>query len=269
MPPKDPPAVSRTPADPPMAQPDDPAKETYVLSHLGLRTALGVIGLGLPFALILGVAYVDLTPWQSSISAHFYAPYFGPVFVGSLCAIGVFLMYYKGYPNRDDPYVVWPLTYEPVRRFADRFLTDNAVTTAAGIGAVGTALFPTCLDCSRQPLAEPCSEVTHLTFAALFFLSLTYMSLVQFTRSKDTRADMGTEKVVDNRIHLICGGTMAVCILLILAESTLPHQSCADQITSPRQAVFWLESFAVWAFAISWLIKGPWKGIYAAKPPGT
>lgn len=227
----------------------DPDLDTLALSHLALRMALGVIGLCLPVVLILGTAITEVTPYRTLISAHYYAPNLGPVFVGSLCAIGVFLLYYRGYPNRSDAYV-HPLMRTAPGRMASVWLTDRSVTNLAGIGALGTALFPTCLGPDLQPAGVRCTEGGHLGFAALFFLALTYMSLVQFTRSDRPRAAWDAEKRRDNAIHTTCGLVMAGCLGVIALDAA------TRLFPSGSAAVFWLEAVAVWAFGISWLVKG-------------
>lgn len=233
----------------PVSHPDDD-NATFALSYLALRRFLGLLGFALPVILLLGRAQIDVTDYQTSISAHYYAPTLGDVFVGSLAAIGVFLMYYKGFPNGADAYR-HPFLLTPLGRWLDRHLTDARVTTAAGIGALGTALVPTCLDDGIIPLkAATCSAGVHFGFAGLFFLSLVYMSLFQFTRSRHPRESWDTEKRLSNTIHVACGYAMAGCLVLIgvdFAVGGLPF---------PPHPVFVLETLAVWAFALSWLVKG-------------
>jgi hypothetical protein len=52
----------------------------------------------------------------------------------------------------------------------------------------------------------------------------------------------------------VCGITMSVCILLIAVYVFLPDS--AETILKPYKIVFWLETAAIWAFGISWLVKG-------------
>jgi hypothetical protein len=70
-------------------------QEPLVLSYLGLRKAVGIIGLALPFVLAFGKILLQSPGIQDSISAYYYTD-MGNVFVGSLCAIGVFLMSTRG-----------------------------------------------------------------------------------------------------------------------------------------------------------------------------
>src|SRR3989344_41314 len=90
-----------------------------VLSYLDLRKAIGVIGMALPFVLVFGKFSIQGGGIQSSISSYYYTV-MGDVFVGSLCAIAVFLGSYRGYTR-----------------------TDSIAGNLACVFALGTALFPT------------------------------------------------------------------------------------------------------------------------------
>lgn len=211
--------------------------------------ALGVVGFCLPFTLILGSLTTNLTPYRTSISAHYYAPNFGAVFVGGLYAISVFLLCYKGYPKRPDAYA-HPLMRTAMGRPAEVWLTDRSVTSPAGLGAIGTALFPTCIDVTLQPIGVGCTEGGHLAFAALFLVALTSMSRFRFARSDTPKAAWDPEKRRDNAIHTTCGLVMAGCLALIALDAV------THLFGRGSHAVFWLEAVAVWAFAASWLVKG-------------
>jgi hypothetical protein len=117
-----------------------------VHSYLYLRRAIGLIGLALPFVLILGKRIVQGGDLIGSLSG----------FVGAMCAVGVFLLAYYGHD-----YV------------------DNIASTVAGLGAIGLALFPTTPggDVSGW---DRTAGVLHLTFATMFFLSLAYFCLRLF-----------------------------------------------------------------------------------------
>src|SRR5436190_21676838 len=69
---------------------------TLVVSYLGVRRAIGAIGLLLP--VVLGpVGWLAFgIPIQDNISSYYHTP-LRDVFVGALCAIGVFLFCYQGY----------------------------------------------------------------------------------------------------------------------------------------------------------------------------
>ncbi len=70
-------------------------KDPRIMGYNSVRRALGLVGLGLPASLIF---YALIVPggMQPSISEFYYTA-MGDVLVGSLCAIGIFLIAYKGY----------------------------------------------------------------------------------------------------------------------------------------------------------------------------
>ena len=69
---------------------------TLVVSYLGVRRAIGAIGLLLPIVLgpvgwlVFGIEI------QDNMSSYYHTP-LRDVFVGSMCAIGIFLFCYRGY----------------------------------------------------------------------------------------------------------------------------------------------------------------------------
>lgn len=210
-----------------MADPEnDPGQ--LVLAYLSLRKAIGILGVALPFTLWLGAQVLFKTGTQCSISRYYYTG-MGDVFVGILCAIGVFLLSYKGYQRRDD----W-------------------AGNLACIFAVGVAVFPT------TPAAEPTAlqktiGAVHLTSASLFFLTLAYFSLFLFTKTNPNKTP-SRRKRQRNWIYRVCGFAILGSLLLIVIQSMLPQHTQQD--IKAYNPVYWLESLAVMAFGVSWLTKG-------------
>jgi len=65
----------------------------HTYSYLSLRKAVGWIGMSLPFVLMLGVILIfNGNLIQESIS-HYYYTGMRNVFVGALCAVGLFLFF--------------------------------------------------------------------------------------------------------------------------------------------------------------------------------
>src|SRR4051794_38276106 len=102
-----------------MTQATAPPQNALVQSYLFLRRAIGVIGVALPPVLILGKLLVDGGGLLDSLSGYYYTDVRN-VFVGAMCATGVFLLSYRGYSR-----------------------ADNIAGNVAAVAAVGLALCPT------------------------------------------------------------------------------------------------------------------------------
>src|SRR3989440_5906801 len=136
---------------PPTEQnPTDP----LLISYRALRKAIGLIGIALPIALVLGGEEWGHPKVLDSISSYYWSPTMRDVLVGSLCAIGVFLGSYHGDKK-------W----------------DNAAGNVACVGAIGVALFP----CSRLGQDTTWYNYVHYASAAALFLMFAYFCLYSFT----------------------------------------------------------------------------------------
>lgn len=197
--------------------------ESVLVSYLTLRRVVGTLGVLLPVVLaVWGFALCRCLALQPSIS-EYYDLRTRDVFVGVLFTIGWFLFTYRGYERKD----------------------DVAGNLACGF-ALGVALFP------RS--GAPWERSVHFASAFALFLVLAYFSLFLFTKSGGTPTP---EKRIRNRIYISCGATMLACIALI----GVYYWRLADTPVAALKPVFWLETFALWAFGISWFIKGEtlWK----------
>lgn len=202
--------------------------QNLVFSYLELRKAVGIIGVALPFVLALGKLVLQGPGLEPAISSYYYTD-LGNWFVGSLCAIGVFLLSTKGYSSHD--------------RIAG-FL--------ACIFAVGVALFPMAPAANATPTQVDIGWA-HWTLAALLFLTLAYFSLFLFTKTKTDPGSKPTpQKLKRNLVYRVCGCIILASIVLI---PVLTHTPIGDKVEA-LHPVFWLESLAVVAFGVSWLTKG-------------
>ena len=192
-------------------------------SYLFLRRAIGIIGLALPFVLIIGKLLIDGGGLLGSVSGYYYTD-MRDVFVGSMCAVGVFLLAYRGHD-----------------------LIDDVVADIAGVAAIGVALFPTTPAGPRTHTQQLVGDA-HVVFAAVFFLSLAYFCLVRFRRSADPRPT--GRKAARNGIYLGCGVIILVCLVSIVVVGLALHGG------QPWHAVLWLESAATVAFGVAWFVKG-------------
>ena len=200
--------------------------DSLVLSYLLLRKAIGVLGIALPFFVAIGTAALEAPGLLSSISSYYYSV-MGDVFVGCLCATGVFMWSYRGYE-----------------------LKDVIAAQIAAYSVVGIALFPT------SPGVGATTQQTligyaHITFAIIFFSTLIYFALVLF-RKTNPNVPPTPEKLMRNKIYSACGYTMLAALILIAFVLFLPNDS---QLLA-LNPVFWLEAVLLEAFGISWLVKG-------------
>ena len=196
----------------------------YVISYNTLRIAVGILGIVLPIILYVGTILLDKeTQLLNSISSYAHKR-IGNGFVGIMCAVALFLYSYLGHD------------------FKDNILGHLGATCALGV-----AFFP-----NNVPDPWTTINIIHLSSAFLFFTTLILFSLWLFP--KTDQEVMSTQKKNRNKVYRICGYTMIACIVLIILYKAWlidvwPEHGCF-------QPVFWLESFALVAFGISWITKG-------------
>jgi hypothetical protein len=201
-----------------MEQKEMSSKQTY--SYLALRKAVGWIGILIPFTMMLGMFLIfDGDVIQVSISQYYYTG-MRDVLIGAICAIALFMFYYRGYDKWDD----W-------------------AGNLTGFFAVGVAWFPTVESGPNDWVGS-----IHFICASLFFIMLAGFSLFLFTKkgSNPTR-----RKVTRNFIYIICGLVMIICLISILIYFNFIYTE-----NSESGFVFWAETVALLAFGISWLTKG-------------
>ena len=237
---------------------EDPNKD-LVISYLTMRKAVGWLGMLLPFILLLGNKFVNsfgflngdwvvlkdcynqynaASSFKSSIS-HYYYSTVGELFTGTLCAVALFMFCYKGHPKRE----------------GEKGLSDSAMTNLAGFFAFGVVIFPTssdfCItDNIRTFLSSDRTGNIHYSFAALFFITLAVMSMVNFRRSARIE-DFGKGK--NDYLYLWFGIGMICCLVLIGVYKIIKAHTSAFDFLHP---VFCLEAGALVCFGLSWLKKG-------------
>jgi hypothetical protein len=198
------------------------------LSDRAHRQLIGYIGLVLPLVLIyMAIARDGVAQWRKleSISAYYYT---GAVtaFVGMLVALALFLFTYRGYAN-------------PYHRF------DRAAAVIAAIAALGVALFPTRAPDGVAALTwwEPWEGRLHHVCAVALFLMFAVFALWLFRLTPDPET-AAPDKRTRNHVYLACGVAILVCI------------AWAGWAAINGRSIFWPESVALVAFAVSWLVKG-------------
>lgn len=196
----------------------------YQVSYLTLRRTIGILGIALPVIVaVWGFVLCHCFTIRSSIS-DYYACRTRDALVGIMVSLALFLYTYCGYDRRDD----W----------------------AGNIGcvfALGEALF--------RNHGSTFEETVHFLSSVGLFLVLAYFSLFLFTLSGDGMTPMKRRR---NRLYRTCGVIMLVCLALMGAVYWLVPQGSPVLVLAP---IFWLETLALWAFGISWLVKGEtlWK----------
>ena len=197
-------------------------------SYLALRKAVGWIGILLPFVLVLGniILYGDRKV-LTNMSVYYHTG-MRDVFVGAICAIALFLFFYKGY---------------------DRW--DNVSADIAGACALGVAFFPTVEDGPWDWIAW-----VHFTSAACFLVILALISIFLFTRGDRHPTVMKKKR---NLVYRVCG----IVMLAALASIEI-YFLFFDGINSDSRFVLIAETVTLMAFGISWLTKGG--TLYPDKP---
>jgi hypothetical protein len=204
-------------------------EETDDLSGHAHRQLIGWLGVLLPFLLLLLAAWRphnDAERWSrlASLSAYYHTGAV-PAFVGVLVALGLFLLAYRGFGNKDGR-------------------KDRIATTVAGLSALGVAAFPTSAPAGYPAPGWLTGVVSgiHYGSALVLFLCFAFFALVLFRHGSGA---LTAGKRLRNGIYLACG------IAIIGALATIAVFSITDV-----DDIFWPEAVAIWAFGISWLMKG-------------
>ncbi len=210
----------------------------YDMDERLLRRIVGALGIALPVVVMVWGFF--LTDWtlQGSLS-DYYSLRTRDAFVGILFVIGWFLFAYRGYER-----------------------LDNIAGNLACVFALGVALFPNS--------GNHWERIVHFSSAACLFLVLSFFSLFLFTKSKDspeglwgtltsfrfggskTGGDRTPQKKKRNRVYVVCGLLMLGFLILVGLYMWL----WKDTAISAIKPMFWLETLMIWAFGVSWFIKG-------------
>src|SRR5690606_26844368 len=177
--------------------PIKPIQNHNLYAYRRLRRAIGYLGIFLPTILVLlSLIKFFSTEIQPSIS-HYYYTNLREIFTGTLCAVGLFLICYKGNGNKSI------------------FKNDNILTNIAGFIAIAVAIVPT------NPIAETCLRCTlinfnlswlHYGFAAVLFLIFALLSINVFTIGQKKNTNIPVSMFNENKIYRICGYGILLCI---------------------------------------------------------
>jgi len=206
-----------------------PHAHSAVMSYLGIRRSLGLIAFMLP--LVLGpfgffVLRIEIQPNMSS----YYHTSLRDVFVGAMCAMGVFLFCYHGYDS-----------------------LENWTGNFACLSAFGIALCP--LDPNSDPLYQSTLwGYVHTASGGIFFTTLAIFSLYHFPRGH-FGLRLKTRDEQRDGLYLASGLTIVGCMLLMgIHLFILPDVT--KTLLNKFNFLFWMEWIAVWAFSGAWLVKG-------------
>lgn len=240
--------------------------DLMTISHFRLRKLIGILGMFLPWILLLvnsvinsldllnkpqyitfcscisGNQYIPKQSFKTSIS-HYYYTAVGELFTGILIAVAIFMFTYRGHKLRK----------------GDFGLSDNFMTNMAGFFALIVVIFPTSpidnvpiIDNLRCYTSTDFVDKIHLTSAGLFFITLAFMSIINFRRGDDI--NKFSKPDFYRNLYKYCGIIMLASIVLIVVYSFLLKNkySFIDAI----HPVFILESIALFSFGLSWITKG-------------
>lgn len=204
--------------------------QPLVVSYIGVRRAIGVSGLMLPVLLgpigwlVFGIQI------QDNMSSYYHTA-MRDVFVGTLCAIGIFLFCYRGHD--------W---------------IENWTANLGCCFALGVALFP--LDANSDPLYQKSIVgYLHSISGGAFFLTLAFYSLFHFPSSKPTNTEPEPHERQRDLFYRASGVVILLSMLAMGAYLFVLPPDWKD-FCNAYNVLFWLEWIAVWAFAAAWLTKG-------------
>ncbi len=161
------------------------SEEPLDRSYLFFRTGIGIVGVALPIILIFGRMLLERQFGILDSMSAYYTSVMRDVFVGSLWAIGIFLICYR-YQHLDD-----------------------IASTIAGAAVIFVAIFP--------------NPPVHQVSAACFFIILALMAIFLFRRTDQEKPEL--RKQLRNIVYLGCGSFISLCLVLIVVLHYLPGTS--------------------------------------------
>lgn len=192
--------------------------QNLLISYLRLRQLIGAFGFGLPWVMMVGGFVLCRCHRILPSISDYYALRTRDVFVGMLFSIACFMFTYKGYE-----------------------LIDDVLANVAGVTALGVALFPNS--------GSPVQAFVHFGSAAALLVVLACFSLFLFTK---TSGSPTPQKLIRNRVYIVCGLLILVCIGSIGLYRLLWQRTALARL----EPVFWLETVALCSFGFSWFVKG-------------
>lgn len=219
---------------------ENPSGEYYVVSYLILRQFIGILGICMPWVLIIGCYITCAEKYLQPSISHYYYSQMHIVMVGIMCLIGSFLIAYKG-----------------------RSQFENKISNLAGVFALGVAAFPTNCEGFLGDIyillsKYPCwFEYIHYSSACLLFVCFSIFCIDIFQQSDEgvKTEFFDQKKKIRNMIYKTCGIVIIISIVCIGIIAAFHLKSKIHMLTI-EFSTFIFETAAVTAFGISWLVKG-------------
>jgi hypothetical protein len=198
-----------------------------VVSYIAIRRAIGLSGLMLPVALGLGGLAFGI-PIQDNMSSYYYTP-LRDVFVGTMSAMGIFLLCYRG--------MDW---------------VEEWTANIGCIAALGIAMCP--LDANSDPLDQKSIVgYLHSISGGVFFLTLAFYSLIHFPKSGN---EIDEPHLWERRLIYRTSGLVILVSMLAMGAYMVLISAVWKQWLNNWNFLFWMECIAIWSFAAAWLTKG-------------
>src|SRR3954470_3678395 len=193
---------------------------TLVVSYLGVRRAIGVIGLLLPIVLgPVGWLVFDIEI-QDNMSSYYHTV-LRDVFVGAMCAIGIFLFCYRGYD--------W---------------IESWTANFGCLSALGVALCP--LDANSDPLHQrSVLGYLHTVSGGAFFLTLAFYSLYHFPSSRAEKREAAPHEAERNFVYRASGAVILLSLIAMAAYLLLFPEGWR-RLFNGYKFLFWMEWVAAW-----------------------
>jgi hypothetical protein len=195
-------------------------------SYLLLRKAIGIIGSLLPIVCVAGAAAFTSARLPDSMSYYYYTP-MRNYLVGSLCALGVFLLFYD------------------VGVRADRW-----VTNVAGASMLGVAFCPAAPPVPRVTTTEDVVGNLHLVFSVIAFAALGFMTW-RFGQAGSDGPGSPAPSRGATIFYQVCAGLLLGFAAISGLANLLP-----GSVKDATLAIFDFEALAIITFGVSWFVKG-------------
>jgi hypothetical protein len=245
----------------------------YLVSQAALASLIGTVAAGLPLVFLGAWALgVDLR-W--SFSHYYFVPFLGDVFVGTMVFVGAVMITFKG----ENWYEWWLSTLAGASALLVAYFPCNESGHASGrfsarvLAEMSPAAPPlhwkavaSTADGSFFSLFPGCWKI-HAGAAVVLFLLLAVFCFLAFSRVTDDvhkpDGELTGVKKTRNIIYLVSGMVILLCLALLFSRQWWDREAW-----NSLYLTFWTEAFMLWAFGISWIVKGRcWGTCLLDQPP--